>query len=317
MAGKAQGPAPRFVSVSLPWRFSADSLSLEERFGYARDVWPQAAEFVGLRPGMRVLDVGCGTGSFTRFVAASVGAEGEAVGLDHDEALLARAREAGAPAGARLRYEQGSAAKLPFPDASFDVVASSFLLCVVPEPLLLLREMRRVARPGGLVASLSCFCKSGIFPTFAGLHDFEGAQRLEEMRRRFMDARRVHVRNPALGLPNGRDLDVWGDYHRAGLEELRIRGFLTVFAPSDARWTDAQAREYVEGRRRIELEMLDGLTPAQRDTLARHGFPQEEQEELRALLDRKHAWLLADDARIRRGMELLCDPAVLIVGRVP
>lgn len=309
---------PQVSSPPSFWRFSPDSLTLEERFGYAREVWPQAQEFIGLKSGMGVLDVGCGAGAFTRFAVAALQGRGQAVGLDHDDIMLEKAR-ATVPSSQELpvRFERGSAMKLPFEDATFDAVLSGFVLCVLPEPLVALREMRRVTKPGGIIASLSCFCKSGIFPTFAGIHEFEGAQRLEDLRRRFLDVRRTQVRNPALGLPNGRDLDVWADYARAGLVDLRIKGFMTVFAPSDARWSDAEAREYVEGRRRIELEVADALPEADLAKLERGGFPRAEVREMRALLERKYEWLLADDGRIRRGMELLCDPAVLIVGRVP
>lgn len=300
------------------WRFSPESLSVEERFGYSRQVWPEAARFIGLQPGQRVLDVGTGAGAMVRFAAEAMQGRGEIVGLDHDPGMLEAARQA-MPSSPelRVRFEEGSALKLPFGDAGFDVALSGFLLCVLPEPLAALREMRRVTRPGGLVASFSCFCKSGFFPVFEGLHAFDGAGRLPDLQQRFKDVRRVHVRNPALGLPSGRDLDVWADYARAGLVDLRIRGFLTVFAPGDARWSDEEAREYVESRRRIELQMVDNLTSEQRATMARHGFPEAELAELRALLERKYAWLLEDDARIRRGMELVTDPAVLIVGRVP
>lgn len=302
----------------LPWRFDADSLTVEERFGYRREVWPEAQKLIQLRPGQRVLDVGTGAGAIVRFAAEAMQGKGEIVGLDHDPALLQKARDS-MPSSADLtvRFEEGSALKLPFADASFDATLSGFLLCVLPDPLAALREMARVTRPGSVVASFSCFCKSGFFPVFAGVHALPGIERLEEMRRRFVDVRRVHVRNPSLGLPNGRDLDVWADYARAGLVDLRIKGFLTVFAPSDARWTDAEAREYVESRRRIELGMLDNLTDAQRETIAQNGFSRAEQAELRDLLERKYDWLIEDDRRIRSGMELVTDPAVLIVGRVP
>lgn len=304
--------------LPLPWRFDADSLSVEERFGYRRDVWPEAQKLIEIRPGQRVLDVGTGAGAMVRFAAEGMAGKGEIVGVDHDPAMLEKAR-ASMPSSAdlRIRFEEGTATKLPFADASFDATISGYLLCVIPDPLVALREMARVTRPGSVVASFSCFCKSGFFPIFAGVHDFAGLGRLDELRRRFVDVRRVHVRNPSLGLPSGRDLDVWADYARAGLVDLRIKGFLTVFAPSDARWTDAEAREYVESRRRIELSMLDNLTDAQRETIASNGFSRAEQAELRALLERKYAWLLEDDRRIRAGMELVTDPAVLIVGRVP
>lgn len=305
--------------MSAPaWRFDGDYLNLEERCGYRRAVWPAARAAMGMKPGMRVLDVGCGAGAFTRFVAEALEGRGAVVGVDHDEDLLAKAR-ASTPArdGLEVEFRRADALKLDFPDASFDAVVSGFLLCILPSPLDALREMRRVTKPGGLIASLSCFCKSGNFPMFGGVHEMPGIERYNDLRVRFADTRRVHVRNPALGLPNGKDLDVWGDYARAGLVDLRIDGFLTMFAPGDARWSAADAREYVEGRGRIEREMMERLSDADVAKLERGGFSRAELAELRALTAQKYAWLLADDARIRRGMEVLADPSVLITGRVP
>lgn len=245
---------------------------------------------------MSVLDVGCGAGAFTRFLAQAIEV-GEVTELDNDDALLDRARrETRDLAGVAVRYEPGDARKRPYPDARSDLVASAFLLCVVPEALPLLAEMRRGSRPGGLIASLSCFCKSGILPWSEGQHALPGNGRLAELWRRFREVRRLHVRNPGLRLPNGRDLDVWADYGRAGLVDLRIHGYLTVFAPGDARWTDSEAREYTEGR-------LDEHPPFM--------------EDLREHIVRKYDWLLESDERIRRGMEVLCEPAVLITGKVP
>ncbi len=300
------------------WRFDADALSVEERFGYRSQIWPHARTVVPIKPGMRVLDVGCGGGAFTRFIASCMDGDGEIVGVDRDEDLLERAR-ATAPQGPELKVEMHvmDAADLDFPDDHFDAVVSGFLLCVIPSPLGVLREMRRVTKPGGIVASLSCFCKSGIFPSFEGLHGFDGHDRLHNLWRRFFDTRRIHLRNPALGLPNGRDLDVWGDSARAGLVDLRIHGYLTVLAPSDARWSDADAVDFMTERRRIELGVIDGLTADQREEMERAGLSGKEIDELRALLEKKYDWLAADVRRVRDGMELLTEPSVLIVGRAP
>src|SRR5688500_18129102 len=109
------------MSVADPaWRFSADNLTLEERFGYERQVWPRARDALQLRPGMRVLDVGCGSGSFTRFVAGALEGRGEVVGVDTDPDLLAKAREAMPSTPAlRARFEMGDVHKLPFADGEF------------------------------------------------------------------------------------------------------------------------------------------------------------------------------------------------------
>lgn len=105
-----------------------------------------------LRSGMHALDVGCGVGSITLDLAEIV-APGEIVGIDRDEAQLAIARTSAAQRGlTHARFEVGSVYALPFPDATFDVALAHTLLFHLSDQLRALKELRRVLRPGGLVA---------------------------------------------------------------------------------------------------------------------------------------------------------------------
>ena len=121
---------------------------------HAQRTAEEAAAFLlpDLRPGMRLLDVGCGPGSITRGLAERV-APGQVIGLDLSRETLAAARDEAAARGlGNLRYEEGSVYQLPFPDASFDVVYAHQVLQHLREPADALREMLRVLRSGGLVA---------------------------------------------------------------------------------------------------------------------------------------------------------------------
>ena len=114
----------------------------------------EAAAFLlpELRPGMRLLDVGCGPGSITRGLAERV-APGEVIGLDLSRETLEAARHDAAVRGLRnLRYDEGSVYDLRFPDASFDVAYAHQVFQHLREREAALREMLRVLRPGGLVA---------------------------------------------------------------------------------------------------------------------------------------------------------------------
>ena len=121
---------------------------------HAQRTAEEAAAFLlpELRPGMRLLDVGCGPGSITRGLAERV-APGHVVGLDlsRDTLDLAR-RDAAARGITNLDYEEGSVYTVPFPDASFDVAYAHQVLQHLREREAALREMLRVVRPGGLVA---------------------------------------------------------------------------------------------------------------------------------------------------------------------
>jgi len=101
-------------------------------------------------PHDRLLDVGCGTGTFAILVKRSR-PDADIVGVDGDPKALARARRKAERAGVRLALDEALATHLPYADASFDRVTSSLVLhhLTHDEKLAALREIRRVLRPGG------------------------------------------------------------------------------------------------------------------------------------------------------------------------
>ena len=104
-----------------------------------------------LAPGQRLLDVGCGPGTITLDLAASV-APGEVVGIDAAAEVVVAARAAAAEAGSEVRFETGDVYALAFDDDSFDVVHAHQVLQHLTDPVAALRELRRVLRPGGTLA---------------------------------------------------------------------------------------------------------------------------------------------------------------------
>jgi SAM-dependent methyltransferase len=105
----------------------------------------------GLRPGMRVADLGCGVGTVTALFGELVGSEGQVVGIDASAAQLAQAREQVNGAGTNVRFVEASALDPGFPPWSFDLVYCRFLLIHLPEPQQALRAMFTLLRPGGIL----------------------------------------------------------------------------------------------------------------------------------------------------------------------
>ena len=116
--------------------------------GRRRRVYDDLVTLSGARPGQRVLDVGCGTGYFSRRAAPAVTPGGQVVGIDPSLPVIEYAARR---APANCTFRTASAQELPFGDASFDVIISSLAFHHLPDGdrLVALREMRRVLRPGG------------------------------------------------------------------------------------------------------------------------------------------------------------------------
>jgi ubiquinone/menaquinone biosynthesis C-methylase UbiE len=106
---------------------------------------------LALRPGLRVLDVGCGTGDFLRLLAPII-SPGSAVGVDLSETMIAEARQRSPENIDNLSFRVGSVLDLPFSAASFDRVLATQLLLHVPDPVKALVEIKRVLAPSGAIS---------------------------------------------------------------------------------------------------------------------------------------------------------------------
>jgi SAM-dependent methyltransferase len=104
---------------------------------------------LNLRPGMRVLDVACGTGNLA-LPAARLGAT--VTGIDIAPNLIEQARATANREELTARFDEGDAENLPYDNASFDAVISMFGVMFAPRPELVAGELKRVCVPGGLIA---------------------------------------------------------------------------------------------------------------------------------------------------------------------
>ena len=104
---------------------------------------------IGVAPGWRCLDIGCGPRGITDLLSQRVGPQGRVVGLDMDERHLAHARS---NASANTEFHRGDAFGSDLPAESFDLVHMRFVASTAGDPERLLREAVRLTRTGGVVA---------------------------------------------------------------------------------------------------------------------------------------------------------------------
>ncbi len=105
-----------------------------------------------LAPGELVLDVGSGAGTDSLVAAQMVGADGSVTGIDMTPEMLAKAQAAAHEAGAtNVSFLEADAERLPFDDASFDVVISNGVIDLIPDKDAVFSELFRVLRPGGRI----------------------------------------------------------------------------------------------------------------------------------------------------------------------
>ncbi|MFE0578668.1 MULTISPECIES: methyltransferase domain-containing protein [unclassified Streptomyces] len=185
-----------------------------------------AAYLIGeLRPGMTVLDVGCGPGTITADLARLVSPGGRVTAVDAAADVLARARahveERGL--GGAVRFAVADVHALDLPDDSFDVVHAHQVLQHVGDPVRALREMRRVCRPGGIVAARDAdYAAMTWYPATPGLDGW-----LDLYRR---------VARANGGEPDaGRRLRAWA--RRAGFTDVASSATAWCFAtPQETAW---------------------------------------------------------------------------------
>jgi ubiquinone/menaquinone biosynthesis C-methylase UbiE len=178
-----------------------------------------------LRPGLDLLDVGCGPGTITVDLAARV-APGRVVGLDVSPDPLVEAREAASRVGVAVTFEVGDVYALEAADDSFDVVHAHQVLQHLTDPVAALREMARVCRPGGVVAVRDV--DYGAFVTFPA----------DEALDRWLDLYHRVARRNGAEPDAGRRLLSWA--HAAGLRDTVATASTYCYAsPEERRWWGA------------------------------------------------------------------------------
>jgi len=229
-----------------------------------------------LQPGMRVLDVGCGTGNQS-LPAARTGAK--VTGVDIAPNLLAQAVARAQEENADIDFREADAEALPFRDGEFDVVLSMFAAMFAPRPEVAVAELLRVCRPGGLIA-MANWTPSG----------FVGEQNV--IMSRYAPPPPPGIVSPMLW----GDEDVVRERFGSGVALSATKRTVTFDIPLGPTETEAYFRQYI-GPTQILMKQLDPeRQKALVDEMAAHWALHNQGDGERTLVHAEylevHAWLM-------------------------
>lgn len=207
---------------------------------------PLFIDFAGLADGERVLDVGCGTGSLT-FALPKAANVGEVEAVDFSPVFVEEAKRRNHDS--RISIRQGDATALPFEDRRFDRALALLVLHFVPETGKAVSEMRRVVKPGGVVAA-TVWDHLGGMPVMRMVWDTIAAQD-EELQL----ARRRYLFQPMMRPGEMKRCFIDQGLERVEEAELMIR---MDYADFDDLWAPLAAGEGPLGK------IVAGLDPAKR-----------------------------------------------------
>jgi SAM-dependent methyltransferase len=260
--------------------------------------------FLDLRPGQTIVDLGCGTGDFTRYLAKLSGGKCRVTGIDIKEASLKAAetdtRED--KSGNSITYKLGDAYKIPFESDRADLTCCRTLLIHLQDPIRAIREMTRVTKPGGLVAAV----EPGMTSSFYDPEDLEYSDLSNEVTKAWATgAREIDGKDLMIGekLP--------GIFLKAGLKNVMSE------VQTDA-WLDCDPRRKfgdVKKNLRFQYSIFKERKPAYRKYLGAGGLPPERIDLYLRRWQERTEMFLSNNDKLRNNPSISTASRVLVSGR--
>jgi ubiquinone/menaquinone biosynthesis C-methylase UbiE len=285
---------------------TAEEMELNRKYEYEPEFFPLISKWLGLspRPPSVVVDVGCGSGYFTKIIARCTEGKGEIVGIDPDRKLLHEARKISKRKHiSNVQFKVGNIWKIPLDSNYADLVLTHVVLSNIPRQLDAILEMKRVAKIGGRVAVIDSAKGGGRYlpdkrlnelwnkfhEAFGTAIDREWRQKLD----RSSYIENFHYRIPQLFL-------------EAGLANIGLNGHLSTFLLCDTRRSTKEMKAYLQAR----LSLWRKLAKRNRQLVSAGGMKKEEYNELYQKYTNYLKDLITHPRKIKR------TPDVNIISRV-
>ena len=237
---------------------------------------PLLLNYLDIRPGQAVVDVGCGTGFIARLVARGLKRKGHVIGVDRNRRLLGVARKIAKDEGVngQVSFRDGRAEALPFKDSFADRVVCQAVLWMMRDPKPALKEMIRVCKRGGMVGVVE-----GGWDHI--IHYVPDDKRLTALEQKWMVARTEGTRK-LYGYDRGTGYKLAAIFDELGLTRVRVDPYAYGWFTADDRIPlDYKLEDFKDEVKQFE-EKPKSAEEDKRVLLA-GGMPEGEVEELRRL----------------------------------
>ncbi len=262
------------------------------------------SHFLELRSGLKIVDVGCGTGDFTRYLARLCSGRCTAIGIDNKQQSLRAAESDTRREGLskRISYRLGDVLSIPIEDDYSDLTCCRTLLMHLQNPKSAVSEMTRITKPGGLVAAI----EGGRMVSFLDPEDEEYTELSREANEAWLRAiRKLEAKEFKIGerLPS--------IFQKAGLEEVRAEIHADAWLYCDPRRKLSDIKDQLE----FEFSLSKENRGRDRKYLSVGGLSRAKVSKYYRAHDRKVRQLLSDDRKLRANTSFYGATFVLVTGR--
>lgn len=258
-------------------------MEVTRKFLIPEELRPVVLRYCGIKEQSSILDVGCGTGFFSRFIM-----EGEptahVTGLEYEKTFVEYAKKDAKERGMEISFLQGDALELPFENESFDAVTSHTFLTSISDPDKAIEEMMRVCKKGGIISSITAM--SFVPATLHGGYysgECTWAKPLNELNQKMW--KMFEVINPISNYINQiTTAEIPHLFVKHGIKKIGAYPIGKVFSLSNAFLSYEERMTYLDQMLEAERQKLDVYMEMEE---ARKLFSREEAEEYLALVEEK------------------------------
>jgi ubiquinone/menaquinone biosynthesis C-methylase UbiE len=276
------------------WKNWQDYKSFELRaHRFRKEMLTVFYDYLGIKPEYNVLDGGCGTGVFTRYLAGGL-TKGRITGFDINERSIeyGRLKLKECSLEDKVTLETADGFRLPYLDDAFDAVTNYTYIGVLSDPVAGMKELIRVCKPGGTV---SCVVATNSIPAidWQGDYPFEGAEKLQQLAALENRIFAKYAHDPS-------DLMQSSEWHAfrypkmfdvCGLKDIHIYPVAHVISYTDTQYPLEYRRMLVEEELSVNIEWVKDRYRSKREIYHKHGFQDKNFNDLISLLEAKMKYL--------------------------